>query len=193
MECSESAAAYLAWAQAVGSPELLALAARSRALLAIPDEAESEFAEALRLHELGDRPLDQARTQLLYGELLRRERRRHDARVQLRSALAGFERLGAVVWSRRAATELRATGESARRRDLSTMNQLTPQELQVARLIGQGASNRDAAARLFLSPRTIDYHLRKIFQKLDITSRTELIRQVAAGDGLIAGSHPESA
>jgi DNA-binding CsgD family transcriptional regulator len=132
--------------------------------------------------QLGDRPLDQARTQLLYGELLRRERRRNDARVQLRAALEGFGRLGAALWAARAATELRATGESARRRDHSTANQLTPQELHVARLIGQGASNREAAARLFLSPRTVDYHLRKIFQKLDISSRSELIRLVVASD-----------
>jgi DNA-binding CsgD family transcriptional regulator len=185
-EYRESAAAYQAWAHGVGSPELLALAARSRALFAARDDAESEFTEALRLHELSDRPLDQARTQLLYGELLRRERRRTDARVQLRAALAGFERLGAVQWARRAATELRATGESARRRDRSTIDQLTPQELQVARLIGQGTSNRDAAARLFLSPRTVDYHLRKIFQKLGISSRTELIRLVLADDPLTA-------
>jgi len=185
-ECRESAAAYLAWARRVGAPELLALAARSRALLAPRDEAEGQFAEALRLHELGDRPLDQARTQLLYGELLRRERRRADARGQLRAALAGFERLGAMLWAGRAAIELRATGESARRRDQSTIDQLTPQELQVAHLIGHGASNRDAAAQLFLSPRTVDYHLRKIFQKLAISSRTELIRLVMAGDPLLA-------
>ncbi len=191
-ECRESAAAYLAWAQGVGSPELLALAARSRALLATRGQAEGEFAEALRLHELSDRPLDQARTQLLYGELLRRERRRNDARVQLHAALEGFERLGAALWAARAATELRATGESARRRDHSTANQLTPQELQVARLIGQGASNREAAARLFLSPRTVDYHLRKIFQKLDISSRSELIRLVVADDLQVASGHTEN-
>lgn len=129
---------------------------------------------------------------MLYGERLRRKRRRHDARVQLRAALEGFERLGATLWAARAASELRATGESARRRDPSTIHQLTPQELQVARLIGQGASNREAAAQLFLSPRTIDYHLCKIFQKLGISSRSELIHLTAAGQPLMASGNTEN-
>jgi DNA-binding CsgD family transcriptional regulator len=115
--------------------------------------------------------------------------------VQLRAALEAFERLGAALWAGRAVTELRATGESARRRDPSTLDQLTPQELHVARLIGQGATNREAAAHLFLSPRTVDYHLRKVFRKLNINSRSELIRLVLAGDphvGTTGGSSSPS-
>ena len=184
-ECRERIAAYLAWADAVGSAELRSLAARSRALLSAGDEAETAFQEALRLHAVSDRPLEQARTQLLYGERLRREQRRVQARVQLRAALEAFERLGVPLWAVRAVTELRATGESARRRDPTALDQLTPQELQVARLVGQGATNHEAAAQLFLSPRTIDYHLRKVFRKAGISSRSELIRLVYAGDPLL--------
>jgi DNA-binding CsgD family transcriptional regulator len=194
-ECRERATAYLAWADTVGSAELRALAARSRALLSSGDEAQGAFQEALRLHAVSDRPFEQAHTQLLYGELLRRQRRRVEARVQLRAALEAFERLGAALWAGRAVTELRATGESARRRDPSTLDQLTPQELHVARLIGQGATNREAAAHLFLSPRTVDYHLRKVFRKLNINSRSELIRLVLAGDphvGTTGGSSSPS-
>jgi DNA-binding NarL/FixJ family response regulator len=99
-----------------------------------------------------------------------------DARVHLRTALDIFERLQAVPWAERARAELRASGESARRRDPSTVTQLTPQEVQVARFVAQGFSNRDVAAKLFLSPRTIDFHLRNVFAKLGISRRTELAR-----------------
>lgn len=100
-----------------------------------------------------------------------------DAREQLRSALAGFEQVRAEPWAERTRTELRATGEKVRKRDPSTIDQLTPQELQIARLVGEGLSNKDVAAQLFLSPRTVEYHLRKVFAKLGIVSRSELIRQ----------------
>ena len=114
------------------------------------------------------------------GELLRRQRRRTDSRRHLRAALDLFAQLGAGPWERRAANELRATGETARKRDPSTLDDLTPQELQIARLVAEGATNRDIARRLFLSPRTVDYHLRKVFTKLNLTSRAELI--LRAGD-----------
>jgi DNA-binding NarL/FixJ family response regulator len=117
---------------------------------------------------------DRARTELAYGEFLRRARRRVDARTHLRAALEIFEDLGAAPMAERARQELRASGETARRRDPSTASKLTPQELQVAALIRQGMSNREAAAQLFLSPRTIDFHLRNVFAKLGVTSRAEL-------------------
>ena len=158
-------------------PWTLALAARCRGLLSRGDEAERWFVEALRLHAEGDRPFDRARTELVYGEFLRRERRRIDAREQLRSALAGFEQFRAEPWAQRARTELRATGETARKRDPGTIDQLTPQELQIAQLVGEGLSNKDVAAQLFLSPRTVEYHLYKVFAKLGIASRSELIRK----------------
>jgi DNA-binding CsgD family transcriptional regulator len=118
--------------------------------------------------------------QLAYGETLRRARWRREARTHLREALGTFERLGAAPWAERAGAELRATGETARRRDPSTLSQLTPQELQIIRLVGEGGTNREIGAQLFLSRRTIDYHLRNVFVKLGVSSRAELIRlQVA--------------
>jgi DNA-binding CsgD family transcriptional regulator len=165
-------------------PEARALVLRSRALLAPAAEADGLFQAALGAHAAMERPLDRARTALVYGEYLRRERRRVDAREPLRTALEAFERLGAVAWAERARGELRATGETARKRAPNTFDQLTRQELQVARVVGQGATNREVAAQLFISPRTVDHHLRSIFQKLGIGSRAELIRLVLAGGPL---------
>jgi DNA-binding CsgD family transcriptional regulator len=163
-------------------PEARALALRSQALLADGDSADAHFQEALRLHATTERPLDRARTALLHGEYLRRARRRVAAREPLRLALETFERLGAVPWAERARRELRATGETARTRDPGTFDRLTRQELQVVRVVAQGATNREAAAQLIISPRTVDHHLRSIFEKLGISSRSELIRMAAAGD-----------
>jgi ATP/maltotriose-dependent transcriptional regulator MalT len=164
------------WIEHSNAPPMRALLARCRGQLAAGDTAASHFAEALRLHAGQDRPFERARTELLLGEALRRARRRLEARAHLRAALETFERLGAVPWEERARRELRASGETARKRDPSTADELTPQELQIARFVGEGATNRQIAAQLFLSPRTIDYHLRKIFRKLDISSRAELIK-----------------
>ena len=152
----------------------LALLARCEAL-ADEVDAERHFRDAVELSDALS-PFDRARTELLYGEWLRRQRRRTDARRRLRTALDRFAQLGARPWESRARSELRASGETARRRDPSTRDQLTPQELQIARLVASGMSNPEVAGQLFLSPRTIDYHLRKVFAKLEITSRTELAR-----------------
>jgi DNA-binding CsgD family transcriptional regulator len=119
-------------------------------------------------------PFARARTELAFGEFLRRARRRVEAREHLRTALDGFETLGAEAWAERARAELRASGQTARKRLLSTRDQPTPQELQIAHFVAQGLSNRDVAAQLFLSPRTIASHLRSIFRKLGISSRTQL-------------------
>ena len=152
----------------------VALRWRTRALLD-PANADEHFNMALA--EAAAMPtLSRARTELLYGEWLRRERRRQDARRHLRLALELFREVGAVLWEERAAAELRATGETARKRDPSTLDELTPQELQIAGLVAEGLTNREIASQLFLSPRTIDYHLRKVFSKLGITSRTQLVR-----------------
>jgi DNA-binding CsgD family transcriptional regulator len=169
------------FAQPGAPPWLIALAARCRGLLSPGHDAERWFIEALRRHTEGDRPFDRARTELVYGEFLRRDRRRIDAREQLRSALAGFEQCRAEPWAERTRTELRATGETARKRDPSTIDQLTPQELQIAKLAGEGLSNKHIAGQLFLSPRTVEYHLRKVFTKLGIASRAELIRESVGG------------
>ena len=141
-----------------------------------PADADEHFAAAANLHAQSSRPFDAARTELLWGESLRRRRSRAQARTHLRAAYETFERLGAAPWAERARTELQATGETARKRDPSTISQLTPQELQIARLVGAGGTNREIAAELFLSPRTIDYHLHKIFTKLGMTSRSDLVR-----------------
>jgi DNA-binding CsgD family transcriptional regulator len=174
----EAAAAlplFEAWIGYSGAPAALPRLAACRALLASGDEAVEHFEEALSL-DSDPRPFDQARIQLLYGEHLRRVHRRIDARVQLRAALEAFDLLRAEPWAERARAELRATGETARKRDLRLDDQLTPQELQIATLVGEGGTNKEIAAQLFLSPRTIDYHLRKVFRKLGISSRAELIR-----------------
>lgn len=171
---ASAAASFGHWADATRSAPHLALHARLLALLAPADAADPHFAEALRLHLTAQRPFDRARTELLYGESLRRRRERLRAREHLRVALDLFERLGAHPWAGRARAELRATGETARPREPGPTEQLTPQELQVARFITAGASTRQAASQMFLSPRTIDAHLRSIYAKLGIASRTEL-------------------
>ena len=178
----DAVAAWQQWSTHTDSPVGDIVLARARALLASPEEADERFRECLAAHETLPWPFVQARTELAYGEFLRRARRKAEARVQLRSALERFEVLGALPWADRAAAELRATGETARRRDASTIDQLTPQELQIARLVAEGARNRDIAGRLFLSPKTVEYHLRKVFQKLDIASRTELAKLVSSGE-----------
>ena len=168
---------FAAWATACAAPWALAASAHCRALLAQdPQEAMALFTAALDAHANAGRPFERARTQLAFGETLRRGRHRIEARQHLRAALDGFQALGAAAWAERARAELRASGQTARRRDPSTIDQLTAQELQIASLVAQGLTNRDVAGQLFLSPRTIDYHLRNVFRKLEITSRSELAR-----------------
>jgi DNA-binding CsgD family transcriptional regulator len=182
-EARDAAAAFEAWAQRFAPPHALALSARCRAILADdPDEAAREYETALRLHTDTDRPFDRARTRLLYGELLRRTRRRTESRHALRRALQFFEQAGAEPWAERARRELRATGQSLRRRDPQALDLLTPQELQIARYVARGNTNKDVAAQLFLSPRTVASHLQSIFRKLGIVTRTELARYDFEGE-----------
>jgi DNA-binding NarL/FixJ family response regulator len=142
-------------------------------MLAVPAAAEHHFREAVALISSA-RPFDRPRVHLAYGEHLRRNGRRMEAREQLRAALDGFDEIGAQHWAERTRRELQATGETARRRTPDAITQLTPQELQIARLVAEGLTNKEVAAQLFLSPRTIDAHLRAVFAKLGITSRREL-------------------
>jgi DNA-binding CsgD family transcriptional regulator len=183
-EAREALAWFEEWAPDSNYPWVQPRLSSCRALLAGGAEATAHFEEALRLGADGA-PFDLARIQLLYGEHLRRERRRTDARVQLRAALEAFERIRAGPWAERARAELRASGETARKRDPSTVDQLTPQELQIARFVAQGLSNKEVAAQLFLSPRTIEHHLRHVFSKLGIKSRTQLAR-IPLGSTLVA-------
>ncbi|MGX1806451.1 AAA family ATPase [Nocardia sp. NPDC055321] len=160
------------WAELSGQPWVAALAARAHALLSPDAEAERYYRTAV---ELGGRPFEQARTHLLYGEWLRRNRRKADARTPLAAALETFERLGAAPWAARASTELGALGVGAATRAATgVLAALTPQELQIVRLAAQGMSNRDIAAQLFLSPRTVGHHLYKAYPKLGVVSRGEL-------------------
>ncbi|WP_219468447.1 helix-turn-helix transcriptional regulator, partial [Nonomuraea rhizosphaerae] len=178
---AEAAARYTRWTRHTAAPELRALAARCRALTAADGGSrEAHYAESLRLHALSDFPLERARTELLLGEHLRRERRRNEAQGHLRGAADDFRRIGAIAWAERAQGELRATGESSRAPEAGALSTLTPQELRITLAVGEGLTNREIAAQLFLSPRTVDYHLRKVFQKADITSRAELMRLVLA-------------
>jgi len=150
---------------------------RSALLAPSVEAAEPLFLEALMYEREYGQPFERARTELAYGECLRRARRRTEARARLRDALATFEGLNTPLWADRARAELEATGITARKRDPSTLDALTPQELRIARLVGGGASNREVAAQLFLSPKTVEYHLRKVFLKLGVSSRFELAHQ----------------
>jgi DNA-binding CsgD family transcriptional regulator len=152
----------------------LAAAARCRGLLADTGSFEREFEEALRYHDRTPTPFEHARTELCFGERLRRARRPTEARLHLRSALEIFDRLDAAPWTARARAELRASGEKLRMSREATMRSLTPQELQLALTVGRGATNKEASATLFISPKTVEAHLRRIYVKLGIRSRTEL-------------------
>lgn len=174
--CRTQFAAYAAWSEVAGRPSESALVSRCRGLLSDGRDAVEHYEAALKLHAATDGLFQRARTQLLYGEALRRAKQRSAARPQLRAALETFERLGAAPWAERTRHELRATGETARIRDTSTVHQLTSQELQIARLARAGDSNREIAAQLFLSPRTVEYHLHKVFTKLGVTARGQLMR-----------------
>jgi DNA-binding CsgD family transcriptional regulator len=160
--------------QASGTEWALGMEARSGALLAAGPTAEELYEEALDRLGSARVALHLARAQLVYGEWLRRENRRADARRQLRAAHDGFGRFGAEAFAERARRELLATGETARPRIADARDLLTPQEAQIARLAGKGHTNPEIGAQLFISPRTVEYHLRKVFSKLDVTSRREL-------------------
>jgi DNA-binding CsgD family transcriptional regulator len=159
---------------ASGTEWALGVAARSHALLADELHAEELYVEAIDRLSRTRVAVDLARAHLLYGEWLRRQRRRLDARNELRIAHEMFAGFGMEAFAERARIELLASGESARKRTVQTRNQLTPQESQVARLAAKGNSNREIAAQLFISASTVEYHLTKAFRKLDVKSRTQL-------------------
>jgi len=163
---------------ASGAPWGEALAARSRALLSEGDAAESRFRDAIDRLTSTPLRLDLARTHLVYGEWLRRVRRNVDAREQLRVAHGLFSDFGTEGFAERARVELRATGEHARARSVETSNQLTAQEAQIAQLVAEGATNNEIATQLFITPRTVEYHLHKVFRKVGVKSRTQLARHV---------------
>jgi DNA-binding CsgD family transcriptional regulator len=180
---ADALAAFAPQATASGTGIALGVAALCRALLAADDQAEPEY--ELAIEHLRRSPLRPhlARAHLLFGEWLRRQRRRRDARDQLRAAWEMFATLGMEAFSERARAELRATGEQASKRSATAQQTLTPQETQIARLAAEGLSNPEIAARLFISASTVDYHLRKVFRKLGITSRVRLSHVLLPPDG----------
>jgi DNA-binding CsgD family transcriptional regulator len=168
---------FLAQVPGHANPQSAARAARCRGLVA--DDFDPPFLEAIALHERGDVVFQHARTHLVYGERLRRAQRRRDARVQLRAAAEIFDRLDARPWAERARAELRASGETLASGGDGT-EQLTPQELQIALLVTEGRTNGEVGRALFLSTRTVEFHLSRAYRKLGVASRTELTRRFAS-------------
>jgi DNA-binding NarL/FixJ family response regulator len=171
----------------------LAVAARCRGLMAADDDLDAHFEEALALHAQDPFLFEQARTQLAYGERLRRAHRRTEARGHLRMAAEGFDALGSRIWGDRARTELRASGQHLGPGMAATLDELTPQELQLARIVAGGATNREAAQALFISPKTVEAHLGAIYRKLGMRSRTELANRLASDSpGTVHETQPSS-
>ncbi len=170
-----SVVSELDWhAERTHRPIIKAFAARCRGF-AVEEDYEQHFEAALSWHEQSERLFELARTQLCYGERLRRDKKRAAARPQLEQAWLTFRKLGAEIWTELARAELEAAGVSVRQDESnSQVALLTPQELQVAMAVAEGASNREAAAQLFLSPKTIEYHLSRVFRKLNVSARSQL-------------------
>ncbi|MFF4310742.1 AAA family ATPase [Streptomyces sp. NPDC001507] len=165
-----------------GTPWALGTLALGRALAARGDDAEKLYQEAVELLGQGPLALERARARLLFGEWLRRRKRRFDARRQLRAAYESFGAFGAAPYAERARTELLATGETARRRTEETRFDLTPRERQVAAMAATGLTNGEIATRLFVTPSTVEFHLNKVFRKLGITSRRQIPRRIGEPD-----------
>jgi DNA-binding CsgD family transcriptional regulator len=157
----------------------LAAAARCRGFLAGERSFERHFDVALKWHARTPTPFERARTELCFGERLRSAGRPVEAQPRLRSALEVFDRLGAAPWTARARAELGTSGDKVRPREEGSLRSLTPRELQLALMVGRGATNKEASAALFISPKTIEAHLHRIYVKLELRSRTELAHQLA--------------
>ena len=169
---------FSAAAEAKGQPWSRARALRAQGMLAREDGFAAAFEGAISLHGQTPDAFEAARTRLAFGQRLRRSRNRVAAREQLRTAVDDFDSLGALPWAERARAELAATGETRRPRDTASIDYLTPQELQVALLLASGKTTRETAAALFLSPKTVEYHLRHVYQRLGIHSREELAERL---------------
>jgi DNA-binding CsgD family transcriptional regulator len=177
-EARTTLAEFAAQAQRTGRGWALASAARCRGLLAPPETADAIFSEAHRLVAALPSPFERARTELCWGERLRRDGRRVDARTHLHAALESFETLGAAPWAEKAARELRSSGGRAMRGPRARSDELTPQQMQIATMVAEGATNKSVANSLFLSPKTIEFHLGHIYRKLAVSNRTQLARSL---------------
>ena len=178
----EAARRFAEIAKAAGTDWALGVHARSRALLSTGATAEQLYLEALGRLGRCQMRVDLARAHLLYGEWLHREHRRADARAQLHAAHDQFTSMGMQAFAERAREELLATGETVGKPTLETRDELTAQQRQIARLARDGLSNPEIGARLFLSPRTVEWHLHKVFAKLSIRSRRELVDALPSSD-----------
>ena len=178
-------------ARACGTDWALGAEARSRALVSDSEAAENLYREAIDCFGRTRLRVDLARARLLYGEWLRRQRRRRDARDQLANAYQLFDSIGAAAFAERARIELRATGVQARPPTIQTLDTLTAQEALIARLASDGASNPQIAAQLFISPATVAYHLRKVFTKLGVSSRSQLAPALPARHGAAPMATPQ--
>ncbi|MET7983461.1 MULTISPECIES: LuxR C-terminal-related transcriptional regulator [unclassified Streptomyces] len=188
-DAARSAVAEFAhWSDQGSDPQARAQLARCRALLSDPEECEALFRAALAQHDRAAGDFERGRTQLLYGAWLRRRRRPGEARLRLRDALVSFERGGALGWAAQARAELRATGDAGPGEPAGPLGLLTPQQLRIARCVAEGATNREVALRLSVSPRTVDHHLRNVFAALGVRSRVELSRWVDRAEKTVA--HP---
>ena len=184
MRCADVKAATEALKQieeralVVQTPFALGLMWRCRALVSDDDQTESSFASAIESFGKSPWRTELARTHLLYGEWLRRKKRRTDARRELREAHDMFESMGARAFAERARVELAATGERARPRRVESASDLTVRELQIARLAADALTSREIASQLFISPNTVEYHLKKVFLKLGVNSRIQLAKAI---------------
>jgi len=171
-----------------GTPLALGILSRSRALVESGENAETLFRESIAQLAGTESAPEVARARLLYGEWLRREKRRVEARTELHLAYEAFDTLGANAFAERTRIELKATGAEARKRSAGTLNDLTPQEEQVARFAASGSTNPEIAAQMFLSASTVEYHLRKVFRKLGLTSRRQLKMSLNVSDSVSSGT-----
>ncbi|GLP67170.1 hypothetical protein TUSST3_37920 [Streptomyces sp. TUS-ST3] len=179
LEAPEMVDLFAVWADLGADPQAPAQLARCRALLAPADRSEDLYRAALAHHEKATGPYEHARTHLAFGMWLRRRRRPTEARDQLRAALMGFEHCGAALWAKRAGAELRAAGEASGTAEAGPLSSLTPQQARIARDVARGATNKEIAAELSISIRTVEYHLRNVFAQLGVRSRTGLAHLLA--------------
>ncbi|MDH6565467.1 DNA-binding CsgD family transcriptional regulator/Tfp pilus assembly protein PilF [Streptomyces sp. SAI-124] len=193
LDAPEMVDLFAVWADLGADPQAPAQLARCRALLAPADRSEELYRAALAHHEKASGPYEHARTHLAYGMWLRRQRRPTEARTQLRAALMGFEHCGAALWAKRAGAELRAAGETNGTADAGLLSSLTPQQARIAQDVARGATNKEIAAELSISIRTVEYHLRNVFAQLGVRSRTGLAHLLAnvADDHDRGGDLPE--